>query len=926
VHVEPHATVVGNAAARRLRRARGDLGRAEGAHGRSLAPGGGGGRRVPSCALSAARTHCEVLPNGLTLLLRESHLAPVAELQIWANVGSADELPGEEGLAHFHEHMLFKGTQRRGVGDVAAEIEGAGGRVNAYTSFDTTVYHATLPSDALETGLDVLVDAVRNSVFDPDEIEREIEVVLEEIRRSLDSPLHVLGDAVFAAVFQVHPYRAPILGSAESVARFRRDQVLSFFRRWYAPDNLVVVAAGDFDAAALAESIRGAFAGAEPAGARRSRPVEPPQRELRTAILQQPFERVRLDLSWPAAPFRSDDAIHLDLLSYILGECESSRLVRRVKEREGLADRIDSGAYTPLDAGLFSVSVDLDSERALPAISASLREVERLRLEAASDEEIERARANFLCAEHFERESVSGQARKLGSFQVLAGDWRKEEAYLESVRRASPADLLRVARHYLAPEQLTVGALLPGDGGAALSRDAVARAVAAGVEATRRALAVPARATGSARGESPAPRPPARGGRRDAAELQSYRLEGGAELHVAPRREVPVVALRAGLVGGLLSETPGSAGITNLLTGVWMRGTETRSAADLARAVEGLAADLDGFAGRSSLGLTLEATSDKLEPGLDLLAEVLLEPGFDPEEIEHERRDILAAIDRREDRLAQLAYLLFARTLFGEHPYALPVLGNRESVEGLDEAALRAHHDRLVRAPNLVIGMAGDVDPDRAAQALSSRLSALPAEALALPGRPALTPPAERRTAFLRKDRAQAHLVLGFAGLAVQDRDRCALDVIAQLLAGQGGRLFLELRDRRGLAYSVSATNIEGLDPGFFSVYIATAPEKSEDARAGILEELERLVSQPVPDDELARARRFLAGNFAIDQQRSASRAAHLALDALYGLGPDHHRRYAEEIAAVTKEDVLRVARRVLRLDAYTLATVAPTG
>ena len=227
--------------------------------------------------MSGSEVHFEVLPNGLTLLLRPTQLAPVANLQIWAQVGSADEGPGEQGLAHFHEHMLFKGTGERGVGDVAGDVEGAGGRINAYTTFDVTVYYATLPSDSLGTGLEVLVDAVRNSSFDAEEIRREREVVLEEIRRAEDSPAHALSDALFSTAYQQHPYRAPILGVPDIVAAFEREQVRSFFKRWYTPDNLVIAASGDFDAAHLAEEIRAAFADAPAGGAKRKRPVEPEQ-------------------------------------------------------------------------------------------------------------------------------------------------------------------------------------------------------------------------------------------------------------------------------------------------------------------------------------------------------------------------------------------------------------------------------------------------------------------------------------------------------------------------------------------------------------------------------------------------------------------------------------------------------------------------
>ena len=166
--------------------------------------------------------------------------------------------------------------------------------------------------------------------------------------------------------------------------------------------------------------------------------------------------------------------------------------------------------------------------------------------------------------------------------------------------------------------------------------------------------------------------------------------------------------------------------------------------------------------------------------------------------------------------------------------------------------------------------------------------------------------------------------MIGVRGVSVDDDDRFALDAITQLLAGQGGRLFLELRDRRGLAYAVDAMNVEGVDPGWLAVQIATAPERLEQARAGLLAELERLLSAPPDEDELARARRHLVGSFAIAQQRNAVHAARIAHDSLYGHGPEAHLQYPAHIAAVTPSDVLRVAQRIVRLDAYTEATIRP--
>jgi len=832
-------------------------------------------------------------------------VAPVAEVQIWAAVGSADEGPGEGGLAHFHEHMLFKGTERRGVGEITAAVEGVGGRINAYTSFDVTCYHATLPSAEVSVGLEVLSDAILHSVFDPDEVDREIEVVLEEIRSSEDDPHHVLSDALFRTAYQVHPYRAPILGIAEDVASFTREKLASFYHRWYTPDKLVVVAVGDFEIPRIRKEIRSRFADAEPGKAFRNRAAEPEQTALRTTLLRRPFERACLDLSWSTVGFRHPDAPLLDLLAFVLGEGESCRLVQRVKEEFGLVDRIDASSYTPLDPGLFAAVADLDPADTLAAVEAVLRETEMLRAEPVADDELEKARANFLASQHWEHESVSGLARKIGSFQLIGGDHRREAEYLERIRTATTEDLQRVAKEWLAPQRLTVGAVLPDGADPGLDATAVEEAVAHGIGEASRAFHRPRT-------------------RERLSGILSYELENGAQIHVVPRREVPVVAIRAVMLGGLLAETAETAGISNFLAGMWLRGTRARSAADFARQVESLAADIDGFSGRNSIGLTLDATSEKLLPVLDLFAEVMLAPAFGVEEIERERRDTLAVIARRDDRLGARVFDLFCRTHFRTHPYGLPIPGTPDAVNEISREDLIAHHARLARPDNLVIAVVGDVDPDDVAAHLARRLGPLDGEPFDA-AMPELEPaPSEIRVAEEYKDRAQAHLVIGFRGLTVQDEDRETLEVIAQILGGHGGRLFCELRDRQGLAYSVSTLNVEGVAVGFFAAHVATAAEKLEEAKRGILEELERITESPPSDDELLRAQRYLVGNFAIGQQRSAARALQVALDARYGLGPDADRDYPDRIQRITRENVLRVARRIINLETYTLATVRP--
>lgn len=869
--------------------------------------------------MNNTKTLCKTLANGLTVLLHATHRAPVATLQVWARVGSADENSDEAGLAHFHEHMLFKGTSRRGVGEIAGTIEGLGGQMNAYTSLDETVYHATLPSDQIEVGIDLLADAVQHSSFDPQEITREIEVVLEEIRRSEDSPDQVFHSAMFAACYTAHPYRLPTLGTPESVANFTREKIVRFFKRWYAPNNLIFLGVGDFDCNTTLALIERAFAEAKPSTCQHARSAEPTQNLQRNFVLTRPFDRTSIDLAYASTAFASPDTPYLDLLTYCLGAGESSRLAQRVKDRDQLVDQIDAYSFTPLDRGLMSCSADLDSDSILDAVQAIAREVAELSAHPIAHDELEKARSNFLAHETFARENVDSLARKLGHFQLFAGDYRSESQYLDAVRRATPDDLWRVAKKYLQPHQLTVGALLPETAQLEINAQDLEHAVARGIEKTARRLA-----------------PPTRHVKKHAdtnidqhqkeSSIYAYSLENGVRLFVLPRKDVASISARAAFLGGLLAEaTARDAGLSSFLSSLWTRGTTRLSAASFARDVESLAASIDGFTGRNSFGLTLDVTTQNFLPALDLFSEALLAPSFDEAEIEREKEEVLAAIERREDELAQLAYLAFFRAEYGEHPYAHAIRGEKETVETFDAKRVAEQHARWIHANNLVLALAGDVDPDTAACEVATRFADLSPKNLdaAVAALPVLAAPtAGIREIEIKKARAQMHLIVGFRGVTVGDEDRYALDVASQLLAGQGGRLFLELRDRQSLAYSVSASNVEGIAPGFFTIYIATAPEKTKQAERGIFEEVEKLLSNPPSDEEFLRAQNYLIGNFLIAEQRNATHAAHIALDTLYGLGPDASTLYREKIRALSKQDILRAARRVLTLDRCTIVRV----
>src|SRR3954470_22872449 len=381
-------------------------------------------------------------------------------------VGSADERADEAGLAHLHEHMLFKGTARRGPGEIARAIEACGGEINAWTSFDQTVYHVVLASRFFADGVDVLADAVTSAAFDPEELSREIEVVCEEFKRSQDSPTRKLSRELFAASFARHPYGKPVIGTEESVRSFTREGILRFYRRWYKPENAVVVIVGAVpaaDALRLGEKCfvfpQGPF---EPAPAR---PAEPHREQPLAKLKREPLKEGYLSIAWPSPPMVHDDVAALDALSIVLGHGEASRLHRALKRDRLLCTEVQASCYTPVDPGLTIVGLTLQPATVYDAVREALSQVYRVRAEEVNADELSLACRLLESDAVYQRETVQGQARKLGFYQSSAGGVEFEARYLEQVALLTPARLREAAERWIDPSAAVLAGLLPEGNG-----------------------------------------------------------------------------------------------------------------------------------------------------------------------------------------------------------------------------------------------------------------------------------------------------------------------------------------------------------------------------------------------------------------------------------------------------------------------------
>ena len=839
------------------------------------------------------------MENGLKVILEENRTAPVVALQIWVKVGSADERDEEAGLCHFIEHMLFKGTEKRKVREGAKEIESLGGTINAYTSYDQTVYHITLASRYADIGLDILSDAVQHSTFDPVEFEREREVILEEIRRAQDDPSKKLFQQTMATFYQKHPYKRPVIGYANTIRSIQRDQMVGFFKRWYAPNRMVLIVVGDFEAREMEKSMRKIFKDFRPSSERLSQRVnEPVPLEVRSAISYGNFKETYLHIAFPASSAKDEDTAALDAISHVLGGGEASRLVQKIKLEKALVNTIYASSYTPKDPGLFFIGATLPAENVEKAVEAILEEANRLIIEGVTAEELHRVKVNTESGAIYDRQTVQGEAGKIGNYELAAGDFQFEKEYLRRVALLQNEDIQKASRKYFKDRQLTISVLAPDE-----KADFFKNLSLKSIVEKRRLNGTP--------GEKKSP-------------VYKTVFDNGIRLIVKENRSVPVVTVQVSFLGGVRFEGESNSGINYFTAVMLTKGTKDQNSLEIAREVERMAGSLNGFSGYNSFGLTFTFLNQHFEEALRLLTEMIQRPSFDREEMEKRRRLILASIRQQEDDLGRLVFKLFRKTLYEKHPYGMDTLGTLDSIQRLKQKDLREYYERVTVPENMVFTVVGDVDRNQVVLAVKKGFGELKAEPLRVPSISQEPPLRKKRVAELVKLKEQAHFVLGFLGVSYAHPDSYALMVLDAALSGHGGRLFRELRDKESLAYALDFMAQLNLDPGFIGVYMGTHPDKLETAIEGVLRELKKVKEEGLTGDEVDRAKKYLIGNFEIGLQTNSAQANQMSLDELYGLGFDRYQRYPREIEKVTKEDVDRVAKKYLNLESYAVAIVRP--
>lgn len=853
------------------------------------------------------------MKNGLTVLLVESHKSPVVSVQMWVRTGSADEAPRHRGISHFIEHLVFKGTEKYGVGQIAALVEGSGGELNAYTSFDQTVFYVTISSQFLDVGLDVISQMMGRPTFSASEIDNEREVVIEEIKRSLDSSHRQSSRLLFETLYRRHPYGEPVIGYEEIIRKISREEISRYFSERYCAKNMTLLVVGDFSSAEMKAKLAATFAtmtsGRRP---RVRRPKEARRRHNPVAVRGSTFAENFLFLAWPAPPAGHKDIAALETLALILGQGESSRLNRQLRLERQLVNFVGSSLFAPQDPGFFMVSASLPPGTLAPTLEQIEMQWRKIIEIPVSVEELDKAITNLHSEQYYTLEAVDGMARKFGHFEHLFEDHKYFERFLRAVRKLKVKDVQAAAKKYLTPDRLQVCALTPAADQSETEKQLKAWTKSLDFKGrTKEKSKVKTRTAATHLPKTWFP-PPSTGQAKVANQTRKIVFGNGAVLLLRPNYDTPVMSLRAGFLGGARVESPTHQGLNELVSRVWVSATKKQSEHEVLGRIEAMAASLSSFGGRNTAGLTLSALAPFTGPMLELFEEVLLEPQISEEIIHREKKLMVEQLRVRLDNPAQVAVVHFMATLFGDHPYGRDPLGRLETLNPLGPEEVAGHIAAMQFSHNMVVSLTGHFDGDRVAAQLEKMTERLPHGKRLLQPLPLSVPTTPQRR-FIHSEKEQVHLIVGHPGLTLLDPDRYVLHVLEAVLAGQGGRLFMELRDKASLAYSVSPLRLEGLETGYFGAYIGCSPDKGARALKMLKEQFARVCNDLITEEELVRAQRYLIGRHDIDLQRNSAMGAALLFDEIYGIDFNETFLYPERIREVRSSDVQRVAQRIFQ-------------
>ncbi len=829
----------------------------------------------------AASAQMFKLDNGQTVVIQEVKNNPIVTIDTWIKTGSIDEDDSNNGVAHFLEHLFFKGTKNHEPGEFDQILETKGAITNAATSKDFTHYYVTIPSKDFDLAMELHGDMMMHPLIPRNEMEKERKVVLEEINKDLVSPTRILQENLNSMMYTNHPYKRKVIGRSDVIETITRDQVLNFYNAHYSPSNMITIVVGDVDTNHALERIKEVF-NAE--YKKQTKTIYPKESQLTTQ--QKKVEYIKTESGYMVIGFRGtpiddNDSYALDVLSTILGDGRSSVLNQVLKEKKRLAFSVDAGNSTFRDDGIFYISANFEPEKCKQVQSAIFDEIKKIQDKGVTDEQLNLAKNIIERNTYYSRESITNIATEIGYTMALTNDIKFYDSYIDKIKSVSKEEVKRVANKYLGENKSAVSIILP--------------------ESSKNIpVANKTQNLGTAELVS------------ESNGTQKYQLSDGATMLYTPNSSNDIIAISIYAKGGQLLDK--IAGTANLTAATMMKGTKNYTSLELSQVLEDNGIKIVPSVGADAFSITVLTTKDEYDKTMELLNEVVNNAVFDDYEIEKVKSDKLSAIKTSKDVPIKQAIEEYRDMIYKNTPYSISSKVLEKNIPNIKKSDIIEYYTKIFNPKNIVISINGNIDKDKTIQDLNKifepKADSQTFDYKAYDSKiPRITTP---RTNTIKMPTETAWILLGWQTDGVlSEKDYATLQVIDSILGtGMSSRLFKDLREQEGLAYQLGTGYSPNVLRGSFMMYIGTNPATLEKSKQGLFSEIEKLKTEYVGDKELKDAKEKLIGNYVIGLETNLDKASNTGWYEVSARGYEFKEKYADLINSVTDADIIEVANK----------------
>ncbi|MBV9384855.1 MAG: insulinase family protein [Chroococcidiopsidaceae cyanobacterium CP_BM_ER_R8_30] len=868
-----------------------------------------------------------VLENGLTVLTKEVHTAPVVSVQVWYRVGSRNEAPGLNGIAHQLEHLMFKGTTDRPI-QFGRLFNALGSDSNAFTSYDETAYFDTVERNKLQAVLTLEADRMHNSLLGPSQLASEKRVVISELQGYENNPSYRLDRAVMRAAFPNQPYGLPVGGTKSDVEKFTPAEVQKYYETYYSPDNATLAIVGDFQTEPTIAAVKEIF-GKVP---NRGTAITPPSHNQQTIpaspaakspiVLRQPGSAPLLQEVYPLPSVNNPDVPILDVMDYILTGGRSSRLYQSLVQ-SGLAGDFGGGTQNLIAGGWYELTAVAAPGKSLAEIEQVLNQtVAGLQSKGVTTAELNRAKTQLRSGLILQDRDVTSQATRLANDQTVAGDYRYTDRYLAVVNRVTAAEVQRVAKKYLSPASRTVGLFEPTE---VAGKPTGAAGATQTVEHFN--LGPPVSPAEVAKYLPPV------GPETVTTSFQElpkqFSLANGLKVLLLPDHSNPTVTLAGYVQAGTAFDSDAKAGLASLTAENLMNGTKTKDALAIAQTLANRGADLGFSAGREGVTIAGYALATDLPVLVQVLDNVLQNATFPNNEFELSQQRALTALQVQLDNPKVLAQRTFQQAIYPDtHPFhSFPTAA---SLKNISRADLVQFYQKHYQPENTVLTLLGDFEPNQVQSLLEQQLGKwqVASQSPQLNYPPVPLPAKTVHLQPVLPGKTEAVTFMGYRGIGRNDPRYYAAEVLNQIVGGNtlASQLGTEIRDRLGLTYGIYSSFQAGRHAGPFLIEMQTAPEDAQRAISSTITLLKQIHQQGVTMADVEAAKRSIVSDYIVSLASPDNIASITLMNQVDGLGIDELRQFPEQIQSVTLAQVNQADQELIQPNNLVIVTVGPPG